>query len=214
MTRSEAIARIQRGLGFRSDLETEIISALQEAQRYLEKGRSLPRFLLQEDQTLALPSGSANVSLPTGFIREKRDEGLRYVNSTTQKTVTLEKLSLNIAVERFYGEDAGKPLAYVLRAEAITFYPERDTAYSLTWSYYKRSVSLATEVSNNEWLDEDTGAPEALIGRAGMIVAEDLGNAPALEKFAKMHAVSWAGMLADSILVDEEAQPLIVGGRL
>ena len=50
MLRSVAIQRVSDGLGFRTGLDQLIILQLQEAQRDLEKGKTLPLFLLQENQ--------------------------------------------------------------------------------------------------------------------------------------------------------------------
>lgn len=210
-TRSTAVARVQRGLGFRTDLEDEIIDALQEAQRTLERGKSLPYFLLQEDQTLAVASGSADVSLPTGFIKEKEDEPLRYTDSDGN-LIKPEKLPLDIGTARFLSADAGKPIAYVLRKAGITFFPERDTDYSLTWSYYKAADVLTTDITN-DWL---TYAPEVLVFAAGVIVAADMGASgeKTLQKFQALYKTAWDGMFANMIERELENKPLKMGSRL
>lgn len=215
MDRSAAVARIQRGLGFRSDLDTEIVSALQEAQRFLEIGRTLPKFLLQEDQTLTLTSGTNAVSLPTRFIREYVQEPLRYEDtSVTPATVTvLEKMTLEEARLKYIAADAGKPVAYVRRQSTLDIYPTPDDDYALTWSYFQGGVVLSSDVEN-AWLATPTGSPETLIGRAGMIMAEDLVYAEGYAKFSKMYQEAWAGLRARDILAEEEADPVIVGGRL
>lgn len=215
MDRDAAVARIQQGLGFRDDLATQIVGALKEARRLLETGRSLPDFLLQESQTLALPAGSANVSLPSGFIREFQEEGLWYVQAAEPDDVIwLEKLDFNIGNGRFLGADPGPPEAYTLRGSSIKFWPTRNTAYTLNWSFYKHSVDLSTNVANNEWLADDDGMPEALIGRAGMIIAADLGDTVSLQKFSSMYAVAWGATTSEDQLVDEENRPLAMGARL
>lgn len=214
MNRSDAISRLQRGAGFLTGQTDTIISCLQEAQRLLENGRTLPVFLIQEDQTLAVASGTGETALPTGFIREVDNEELRYVPSGATVPRFLEKTNLKNAVKTFAGDDAGAPRAYVLRNSGLLIYPERDQAYSLTWSYYKHSVSLADEVSTNEWLQDENGGPEALIGKAGMILAADLKDEISYKKFAAMYAEGWAGVFAEVILREETNQPIAVGGRL
>jgi|SRR3990167_5553359 len=210
-TRATAVSRIQRGLGFRTDLEDEIVDALKEAQRLLERGKSLPYFLLGEDQTLTVASGSADVSLPTGFIREKQDEPLRFTDSDNN-LIKLEKVSLDVGVTRFADVDAGKPQAYALRKSAIKFFPTRDTAYSLTWSYFVAADELTTDITN-AWL---TNAPEVLVGAAGMIISSDLGanGEKAMAKFQQMFNIAWAGVFAEGVLREDENKPVIVGGRL
>lgn len=215
MDRDTAVARIQQGLGFRQDLNDQIVGALKEARRLLETGRSLPDFLLQEGQTLLLPAGNADVPLPTGFIMEFQEEGLWYVKALGFKeTIWLEKLDFDIGNTRFVRSDPGSPLAYTLRGSKIHFWPARDVAYTLNWAYYKRSKDLSTNVPDNEWLADDAGAPEALIGRAGMIIAADLADTAAVQKFSSMYTISWNGISAMSNQLDEENRPLAVGSRL
>lgn len=215
MDRDEAVARIQRGLGWREDLVDEIVAALKEARRNLEMGKSLPNFLLQETQSLVLPAGSANVALPDGFIREFQEEGLWLVQAAEPDNIIwLEKLDFNIGNSRFANSDPGTPQAYTLRRNSIKFWPTRDVAYTLTWSYYKKSVDLSSNVDDNEWLDEDEGAPEVLIGRAGTIIAGDLQDQASLQKFAAMYSAASAAMFGEDQLNDEENRPLSVGSRL
>lgn len=214
MNRDSAVARIQQGLGFRTNLTDAIISALQEAQRRLERGRTLPLFLRQESQSLILPAGDAEILFPQGFIREDQEEGLNYPSpDDPDEVIILEKVPYNVGHVRFADEDAGRPIAYTIRRNSFHFWPVRDIQYTLTYSWYKRSVSLATNTGLNEWLQEDTGMPEALIGRAGMIVAEDLADAVSLAKFTKMYAEAWSGATAEDQLRDEENQPLAMGSR-
>lgn len=218
MTRDEAVARIQRGLGFRDDLTDEIIASLKEARRLLETGRSLPDFLLQEEQTLNVPAGSANVALPDGFIREWQEQPLRFTSPDNDALiVVLEKLDYIIGEQRFPPDntDAGRPIAYTLLGSSIKFWPaERDTSYALRWAYYKHSVDLSTNVADNEWLQDDDGGIEALIGRAGQIIAGDLADTVSLQKFSAMHAVGWNAITSESDLQDQENRPLAMGSRL
>ena len=67
---------------------------------------------------------------------------------------------------------------------------------------------------DNEWLADDAGAPEALIGRAGMIIAADLADTVAVQKFSSMYSVAWNGIVNEGQLRDEENRPLAVGSRL
>lgn len=215
MTRDQAVAVIKRGLGFITTTEQDdnIVSALQSAQRLLEKGRSLPLFLLQEDETAALSSGSNAVSFPTGFLREKQEERFHFTDSDTNAVIYLEKVTLEEGNARFATDDAGKPRAYAVRKDTFVFYPDQDAAYTLYWSYFKRGTELTSNVEN-EWLDDSTGEPEILIGRAGMLLAEDMKNPTAYQKFQSMYQTAWMGAFADDILRADEADPIRVGGRL
>lgn len=210
MLRSVAIARIQRGLGFRSDQSDNIILQLQESQRLLEKGRSLPRFLLQEDATLTVASGTGQTAFPTGFLREKDGELLRYYDTDDEEYVFLEKLTKDESLSRFVNVDAGAPIAYAVRKAGIDVFPERDTSYDLTWSYYKSADALTSDIEN-AWL---ANAPEVLIGHAGAAMAKDLRDAEAVGIFQSMYSEAWRNMFADDVLLEETGDPIYVGGRL
>lgn len=216
MNRDDAVTIIQRGLGYRDDQATEIQSAIQQAQRLLEAGRTLPDFLKEEDASLAVASGSAEIDLPDDFIREVDNEGLHYTDAEG-KLVFLEKFTDLARMRASLPEDetdAGKPLAYYLRKDTIVIFPERDAAYTLTWSYYAKDDVISSN-TENAWL---LHAPDVIIGRAGMLIAEDLGTDPGMEKryakFQKLYAEAWSGMFADDVLRGEANYPLHMGSRL
>lgn len=211
--RSEAITRIQRGLGFRSDQSDAIVSSLKEAQRHLERGKSLPWFLVQENVTLTFLTGSADVSLPTGFLREKEGESVYLIDTTTGAPVFLEKVSFDEGSEIYTDDDATsmRPQAYTVRKASIRSWPVgRDTSYHAFWSYYKAADELSSDIQN-AWLEH---APEVLIGRAGIILARDLRNKSAVELFTEMYVEAWKGVFAQGIDREDVGDPIRVGGRL
>lgn len=216
MNREQAILRIRRGLGFVEDdsYDETIISALQEAQRLLENGRTLPHFLKVEDEELVVPVGSEEVALPDGFLHEVEGEGLHYVGDGNEFEF-LEKTDLENLKQAFDADAAGAPRAYTIRKQTVAFAPpERDEERTLYWSYYKRSVSLASETSENEWLDEVNGNPDALIGKAGLIVATDLRDANAAAIFKAMYDEAWGGAIAQMIMREEANTSHYLGERL
>lgn len=207
MLRSEAVARIQQGVGFRTDLASTIISALQEAQRELEGGQTLPWFLKIEDQPLA-PSVAnlGNVPLPTDFLQFDKDEG-PYYTSTDLGTVYLPHKPFDEA-KVFYSESAaGGPQAFTLRSTTIKFWPVPDATYSVTATYYKRAALLSSDITN-AWL---TTCPELLVARAGLIVAIDLENETSSKKFAAMFTKWQSWLIAQMADREESAGPRAMG---
>lgn len=184
MLGSAAVARIQRGLGFRSDLSDEILSALQEAQDDLEAGKTLPYFLLEEDQSLVLPSGQNSISLPSVFIREFEDEPIRYVPEGEETPFYVKRRRWDEAVAAYADHDAAGPAVYVLRENSLYFLPTADQEYTLTWSYY-RTASAVSLNGENAWLAHRIGK-WWLIGQAGVIIARDLRDADGLAIFEAM----------------------------
>lgn len=218
MLRSAAVAIIQRGLGFRSDLSDEIVSSLQMAQRLFELGRSLPDFLKEQDATLTVTEGTADIALPTGFIREVDGEGFHFTDADSDERIFLEKfVDLNLMRQTNDTSDttAGRPRSYYIRKATIVFMPERDADYDLIWSYYKQAEVLSSDVEN-AWL---ANAPEALIGRAGMLIAEDIGLSDAAmqaryNKFKSMYETGWSALFSADILREEANYPRAMGARL
>lgn len=199
MLRSEAITRIKQGLGFRTDLDTVIISALQEAQRNLEGAATFPWFLINENASLAVTSGNQTVTLPTnpGFLGFVEDETPYYTN--LGEVIFLTKKPFDEA-KTFYGAAAaGKPEAFTLRSVNLTVWPVPNANYTLTWSFYERGALLSSDITN-DWL---TFCPELLIGCAGLLVAVDLNNEAATKKFGAMYQM-WSAWLVTEMARREE----------
>lgn len=87
MTRDEAVAQVQIGIGFRSDLTAKVQFMLLQAQIWAEKLPNLPWFLETEYETSTTAptttDGGGNtiyeerVQLPSNFLREKENERLQ-----------------------------------------------------------------------------------------------------------------------------------------
>lgn len=211
MTRDEAVAAIKFELRNRQDtaLDAQIVLRLQQSQRLLEMGRSLPFFLKQEDATLTLPAGSADVAFPTGFLREVEDEAFHYTSDEDDR-VYLEKVDQRNGDRTFFDTDAGRPRAYAIRKTGWKFYPERDVSYDLTYSFYKTATSLAANAADNAWL---VNAPDILIGHAGARMAAILSDEKAKIYFQELFTAAWNGVFAETIMREEENKPLVMGSR-
>jgi len=208
MDRDAAVARIKRGLGFYSGTSRDdaIVSALQEAQRELEKGKTLPRFLLMEDQTLSLAAGDSEVALPIGFLRVYEDERIRFLptNSTIPKFLSRRLYpDAVLAYERHESGaitvTSGEPEVYVLRQATIDFIRPANAAYSFTWSYYKKADVLSSNVEN-AWLANE---PEWLIGEAGARVAADLRDGDAIALFTQIRDRARSSYLSEIVAGEE-----------
>lgn len=211
MTRDEAVAQIQFDLGRRTDLVNEIVAKLQETQRLLEMGMSLPWFLKEEDASLILPIGTADVAFPTGFIREVAEEAFHYVSTTTGRAVYLEKVDFRLGSTAFATSNSGRPSAYAIRRAGWKFFPARDIAYTLTYSFMKHATDLATNVADNAWLVHQ---PSILIGKAGMEMAKVLRHDSAAQKFADLFTAGWKAAFAETVLREEENAPRSMGSRI
>lgn len=221
MDRDTAVTRINDGLGFRPaghSLTDKIILRLQEAQRDLEAGKTLPRFLILENQTFTLPQGDHSVPIPANFLRLDDDNLPHYTNLDSFLPQYLEwepsysKAVLRIMTLQRPGEPAQTVLAprlFTLRGSTIDFISTADRDYDLGWDYYRRDDTLETNIENL-WLSE---APEWLIGEAGYRIALDLRDDTAKGLFDDMRTRARAAIFADELLHDESGGPYVMGAR-
>lgn len=214
VTRTQAVQRINDGLGFRPDghsLEPKIILRLQEAQRDLESGKTLPPFLLLENQTLTLLAGQHSVALPTGFIRESDDNRLHFFNPSSDIAQYLKPKRYSDAVVANLREQGPiGPSIYVIRKTAIDFITLADVDYVMTWDYYKAGALLTSD-DENEWLRE---APEWLIGEAGFRIAKDTRDPDAVALFDGLRTQGRAACFGDIIADEDAGGPYIMGINL
>lgn len=206
MDRDTAIAQIQFDLGNRSDLFDAIALKLQQAQRLLEMGKSLPYFLYTRmPDGIDLEIDEILVEFPERFLREYPDETFRYGG------VYLEKIEERNARITFEDADNGPPVAYSITPEGFHVWPAPDRVYTLEFSYYKGGTPLTSNVDDNAWL---VNAPDILIGTAGSMIAEVLQHAAAKARFDNLALGAWKGAFAEGVLREEENYPLVMGSRV
>lgn len=211
MTRTEAITRIQDGLGFAVRQEAKIILRLKEAQRDLEKGKTLPKFLLQEDQTLTLLNNTSTVALPTGFLRIDDDNPPHFfVAGEVKPTFISMKRNYRDALEANYSDEPSGPKVAVIRNSVIDFITTADADYTLTWNYYKAADVLDSD-AENAWL---ANASDWLIGEAGWRLAQDNRDKDAMALFQNLLTRGRAATFGEILAAEDSSGPLIMGANL
>jgi hypothetical protein len=224
MLRDDAVARINNTLGWRPvghSLTDAIVARLKEAQRDLEHGKTLPKFLLQEDQDLVLTAGSSSLPLPTGFLRIDDDNLPHFFLPGNNVTpIYLMKMNYSDAVKRLSFNFGGQPTAFmtmrappfVIRKSTIDFIVPAQSTINLKWNYYKGAMLLDTNVTNF-WLDETNGAPEWLIGEAGYRMAMDTRDKDAKDIFDDMRTRARASCLGHQFIEEESGGPFVMGAK-
>lgn len=211
MNRTTAVTRIQDGLGFASRQSDKIVLRLQEAQRELEAGKTLPPFLLQEEQTLSLLTGTSTVATPSGFLRI--DDAFKpyfIASGETAPTFLQVKRNFTDAFEaNFDGESQG-PKVMVVRKATIDFINNADVDYTVIWQYYKAADLLVTDIEN-AWL---LHAPDWLIGEAGWRMAMDARDKDAVVIFDNLRKTGRAATFGEIVAGEEASGPLIMGANL
>ena len=199
MFRDAARARIQQTLAFRSDKETEILAALQDAQVMLERGAELPWFLLSEVASITTTDGEERMALPTDFLREWEDDPLWYFvagsGGDADTWTELAKDDLALLRSKYPGE--GAPVAYALDVKYFRIFPTPDDTYTLKMMYFKADAVLTTNIEN-QWL---TYFPHLVIGEAGLLLATGLRDKDAIAIFQK-----WIDEGRDRMIVENEAR--------
>jgi hypothetical protein len=209
-----------------NSLEATIILTLQEAQRDLERGKTLPKFLLQENQTLTLLAGQHTITYPSGFIRENDETRIRFFPPTSSvprflvRKMYIDAVQANIfsATDPDTTVEPVAPSVYVMRRSSIDFITVADQNYTLYWDYYKAADPLTSNIEN-AWLVSDPttprlGAPEWLIGEAGLRIARDLGNANAISIFSEMRQAGRAACFGEVIAEEDASGPVQMGANL
>lgn len=211
MTIDEVIAEIKRGLGYRSDKTDEIKAKLYLAQQELERGQTLPLFIVLEDETISLSADVGTWELPSNFIRELDDFGAPYSTFTVDgDVVNLKKLPYDVGYAQYSGADAGAPVAYSRRANTLRFWPTPDEDTTITISYYAKQDDPRT-ASTNAWSEN---APGLLIGLAGMMVAADVEHDRAEAKFARIYALARKSVFNEIVAQEDANMQYSLGGAL
>lgn len=220
MDRAAAIADIKRGLGYRQTQETTIIAKLQEAQRLLELGRTLPNFLLVFNTPITVTADNEVIALPTGFIRFHDDYQMYYLNSDNAK-VFVPRKNYSEAYFAYVGSGAaddsaqlddatdGYPKAVVIpnKTNGILI-PKPTVSFTMYLTAYIKDEVLDANVQNL-WL---LNAPDVLIGLAGKLTADVLRDKDASAAFADRYKLGLGSLLGD-IIEDELAGRGLVMGR-
>jgi hypothetical protein len=223
MMRDDAVKRINDALGFRPvghSLTDVIIARLIEAQRDLEHGKTLPKFLLVEDEDLILPAGAHSVPLPTAFLRIDDDNLPHHVVPPLTSPIFLQQMRYSDAVKRIAFGGGGtasdflrnSPRFFVIRKATIDFVVVASTTFTFKWNYYKGAMTLESNVTNF-WLNEATGAPEWLIGEAGYRTAMDLRDKDAMGIFDDLRNRGRASYLAHQFAEEESGGPFVMGAN-
>lgn len=214
MLRDDAVAVISDGIGFDTTKSALIVRRMKEAQRDLEAGKTLPKFLLQEEQALTVPIAvpgaiSSGVALPSGFLRLEDQDTIRFQIAGQGKLFFVKvAASVGLALETVSATSEvvqpGQPKVVAFRKAGMIFIPGADRVYNLLWSYYKAAVVLDVNVEN-EWLADTRGGSDLLIGETGMRVSKFLRNASAYDLFEQMRNTARASLFGEIVAQETPA---------
>lgn len=210
MIGNDVVSIIQEKLGFRSDLNTNILAKMNEAMRLLEKGRTLPKFLIEEDVPLTTVANQRYISLPAGFIKVDDDghPNIEFTDGTG--LIYLKQGPWPQLRQIFQSTEAGIPRAFTLRKTQIWFHPVPVDAYDLVWSYYKHDNDI-TGAAENNWLRE---LPYLIAGKAGLSMAQNLNSNSDIIRYFEGMAREWAIASHYETSENDTAGPVVMGSNL
>ena len=207
MLRSEAITIIKRGLGFRQTQDAAIVAALKQVQRDFETGATLPEWMVvyAEPQVVSALTGTA--PLPAGFLRLHEEYPAYFLNTSGGKVYTPRKNATEAKEAYPAPATDGYPRVMVVQGSALAFVPPPTVDTTIYLTYYRAEPTLDSDIENG-WLKN---AANYLVGVAGVMVAADLRDKGAMDKFnlmAKSGYKSYIGGVVDDELM---GRPLIMG---
>lgn len=206
---ARAVRRIQRDLGFRKDRIEEVIESIQEAQDDLERGVTLPRFLLKEAETLALVAQTSTVALPSDFLR-RSDNRPYFREHANDRATRLVWRDYDVAAEGYDQVSAEVPRVISIRNEVIYFFPAPERALTVYWDYYQKGAKLEQD-GTNIWLDN---APLLLVAAAGMKIADSLDNPTAQKIFNTMFLQQKRKWYSETVLQEvDDVSGRVMGGN-
>jgi hypothetical protein len=212
MLRDEAVVRIQDGLGFRKDREAEIVRRMQEVQRDLERGKTLPTFMRAEVLS-SVSAGALGFSLPADFLRIT-GERVQVDPSGTSDTRYWRRLSWGSyeTIPLIEATVTGSPRYAILDIVNgdVWFDVYLATGQSYYFQYYKKADLLTSNIEN-VWLEH---APELIIGDAGRRIAADMRNQTAVQLFSTMYSEARATWFKEAIQDEQDEEGfLVLGGN-
>lgn len=196
MLRDLAVTRIADGLGFRTDLTDKIILRMQEAQRDLQNGKTLPWFLIEYFYQEDVDAGTATIPLPQSFLRLYEDHSPHYTAAGDTTPTFLRAATSYRDMLAAYESDEEGPQAYIIENSVIRLHPAPSSNIELIYSFYFAPTVLTQNVEN-EWLEH---APEWLIGEAGIRMAQDLRDKDAVTIFTNMRNAARDAAYRETIL--------------
>lgn len=209
-----AVANVLIDLGNRTGptITARVKRHMQRAQQDFESGKTPPKFLLVEDSPLVLLAGTSSLALPADFWRmETRPYFV--ANGATTPTFLSPKIDMQTAREA-QSTVPRAPSVFVLRQSTIDFITPVDVDYNLVWSYYKHAEPLAGDNDTNEWLSETGTQSDWLLGEAGYRTALGTSSADIITQFDKMRTQGRAGVFGETVALEDNSGPIIMGANL
>ena len=173
-------ARLRRRFGGRTDIDTQIVDALNDAIIELEEGPVMPWFLMEDKQDLVVSANTNSVALPSDFLVESQEVDSTYYRDSSNRWRALAKDTLSALIRADMGT-AETPSHYALSGTLLYVFPTPTKETTLRLIYFRRSEILDPDANEiNEWTEY---APLLVMTRAGARLAQELRYADVRTEF-------------------------------
>ena len=212
MTVNDAIAYIQRQLGYRTNQASQIQDAIQQAVIRLETDFRLatPAWLQQEysSGSFVTSAGVRTVDIPSSFMKEDELNGGLYIYDASLDDPYVELVNMNPSYIRTQYTTQGQPEAYGVQGTKYIFGPIPDATYKLRLFAYFHDNATVTGTATNLWL---TNRPFLVCGEAGLSIAS-ANQSPAADFFSNLLIAERAALDAEVIVKEEANTSESMGG--
>ena len=208
MLRDAALSRVKVMLGFKQNLDADILQAMVETQEDLERSSELPYFLRKNYLDWETEEGVRNLTVPTDFIREWDDDQLFAINDELMETPIVKDQEGFLRLRWPIQLGWGTPKKYARVYKDIHLYPTPDKIYTLNGAYYAKDLPLTTNIEN-KWLKE---LPYILIARAGLMLAAGLRDKDGMSAFSSLNEIMTAKLHQMTVADDAAGSRPIIGG--
>lgn len=173
MDRDTAVGLVRLRLGNLQGtfLDSAIVTEMQLQQDTLERGPTLPWFLLSERSDTYTTPGEERIALPVDFLREYEDGCLFFYSAsdTDEPWRGLKKDDWD-SLKLAYQNRTGSPEKYAVSDGYFRLFPTPDDLYLLRMIYIRKGSDLTTgNVTDNVWLNN---APDLLIAATAHAIAD------------------------------------------
>jgi hypothetical protein len=207
MNLTEMVSLIQARLGFRNDLELQIIREINLAQYELERNPTFNPYFLWRAKDICICPECIDYGLPAGFIRLDEFSNPLFQPSEANCSYELEK---GIAVGTYeHSKLAGTPKAFSIYSSNLRL--DVRACGLLRLFYITATTQLTSVILENLWTDK---AFNLLMNRAGMSMASMLHDENALTLFTQNYFMAMDSFKRECVAYEDAGMNVVRGGAL
>jgi hypothetical protein len=213
MDMPKIISTLQRRLGFRDDLQTEIVDIVNEVREELDKDEVLghPWFLMTEIASASTTALEPRVQLPTDYLNISEDVRLYWYNGDAEedkdKWQIITKAPYRFS--KYWEPGQGTPKYYDLIGDDIHIFPLPDDVYTIKMVYYGRTAAYVADTVERDWIKYE---PQLVISGALERLATDLRDVELVGKAQSEYQMNFRAAQIRIVARRAEGMTYTMGG--